>query len=327
MYMDKRKINIPSQAGKLLGFLSAYSKEFDALDMIGELYNKKIKSDGRYKAGLWLWKQILLSVPKYISLILNRSLAMFKNYLKIAFRNLKKSKTYSVLNIMGLSVGMACFILIALYVKFELSYDNYHENADNIYRVAQHLREGNAQEGNFLLANTRMALAPELRKNFPEIAHAVRLFDDIFVNLSIEDNNFFEEKIFFADEDVFKVFTFNFIKGDPETALRDPYSIVLTERTAEKYFGSTDIIGRTILYDDKYSFKVTGVIENIPVNSHFVVDHLLSYKSLESETFEEYGNPTDWYGSPGYTYIELKEGIEVEAFKAKILHFQKDVNP
>ncbi|MCP4725965.1 MAG: FtsX-like permease family protein, partial [bacterium] len=325
--MDNRKINIPSQAGKLLGFLSAYNKEFDALEMIEELYMEKHQSEGRYKAGLWLWKQVLLSIPKYISLILSRSLAMFKNYLKIAIRNLKKSTAYSVLNIIGLSVGMACFVLIALYVKFELSFDNYHENGDNIYRVAQHLREGNAQEGNYLLAQTRMPLAPILKVRFPEVIQSIRLFDAFYVHLKIGDKDFFEDKLFFADQDVFKVFTYTFIQGDPETALRDPYSIVLTERTAEKYFGSTDVIGRTIIYNDKYNYKVTGIIANIPDNSHFIVDMLLSYRSVEYDQNSGKIDLNGWHGPVGYTYIVLEEQTDIDDFSTKILDLQKEVNP
>ncbi|MFC1564703.1 ABC transporter permease, partial [candidate division KSB1 bacterium] len=228
--MPEKHTKIPWFCRRILRLITERRNSSHIEASFEEIYHDIYDSKGRTAAQRWLWAHIFKSIPAITSRSIYWSFDMYKNYLKIAFRNLKKYKTYSFLNIMGLAVGMTCFILIALYVKFELSFDRYHDDAENIYRVAQVLKEGHAHGGNNLYAQTQMPLAPVLEENFPEILKYTRFISDINVNLTIDNEDFFEQEIFYADPGYFDVFTVPFISGNPETALTEPFSAVLTER-------------------------------------------------------------------------------------------------
>lgn len=205
---------------------------------------------------------------------------MLKNYLKIAFRNLVRYKGYSSINIAGLAVGMAVSILIILYIGDELSYDRFNKNADRIYRLS---REWFNEDGASSLHLARVAppIGPLLKNDFPNaIEEVTRVLSDYSTFLQVDDKTFIEDRFFWAEDNFFKVFTFDFIKGDPNTALKEPYSVVLTESMAKKYFGNEDPIGKTILYEKEDNLKVTGVIEDVPENSHFKFDFLGSFITL-----------------------------------------------
>ena len=209
---------------------------------------------------------------------------MFKNYLKIAYRNTKKHMGYSLINVAGLAIGMACFILILLFVFDELSYDKFHEKHDRIYRVT---RKWFNEDGvvNLHLGHVAPPIAPLLKNDFPEIIHAVRLIG--IGRLLVGKNSVFyeEPRFFFAEEDLFQVFTFDMVAGDPETALREPFSIVITEEMAERYFGTEDPIGKSLTIQassQKADMKVTGVIKPLSHNSHFHADFLGSFKTYEA---------------------------------------------
>ena len=167
---------------------------------------------------------------------------MFKNYFKVAVRNILRHKVYSFINIMGLAVGMACCIIILLVIQDTLSYDRFHENADDIYRIIQEVKFANFSEK---WAITSGPVGPSLKKDFPDIINAARIVWPIQILLTYKDKHF-EEKVVFADGSIFEMFTFPFINGDPATALDDPNSIVLSEKMAEKYFGNENPIGKII---------------------------------------------------------------------------------
>ncbi|MCK4417204.1 MAG: ABC transporter permease, partial [Candidatus Latescibacteria bacterium] len=198
---------------------------------------------------------------------------MFKNYLTIAVRNLVRHKVHSLINLSGLAIGMACCILIMLYVQYEFSYDRYHENVQQIYRVI-----GEGKIGDEISQGAQMPgpLAPALLNDFPEIISATRIKNVENVLISYGEKRFYEERAFFADPSIFEVFSFALIKGNPKTALQEPYSIIITEEMAEKHLGDDDPMGEIISYDNKYDFKITGVLQNIPRNSHFRFDFLAS---------------------------------------------------
>lgn len=233
---------------------------------------------------------------------------MLKNYLKCAFRNIKRYKLYSFINIAGLAVGMLICILITLFVKDELSYDRYHENAGRIYRV---IADYNISKGFSKSAITSAILAPALIENFPEIAHAVRFYHENRAVIQFNDKLFSEERFFFSDAAVFNVFTFPFIKGDLRTALQEPYSVVLTVETAQKYFGNDFPIGKTITLQNRGDFKVTGILHNIPHNSHFTFDFLASFA-----TFGKIDNP---WAYQGWTYIHLPEDYDAAILEEKFV--------
>jgi putative ABC transport system permease protein len=235
---------------------------------------------------------------------------MFKNYLKIAFRNLLGHKGYTFINVAGLAVGMACCILILLYVRYELSYDRYHDQADRIYRVSLH---GRLAGNDVNVTYTCVPLAPTLVNEYPEVLHATRLrraYRTILV--SIGDRRFNEERVFYADSTYFSVFTLPLILGDPKTALSAPNSVVLTRETANKYFGEENPIGKTLTFDNSTDYLVTAVSENVPPNSHFHFDFLASFVSLD------YHTSTVWISNNLQTYVVLKENASASQLIAKL---------
>ncbi|MGD8540095.1 MAG: ABC transporter permease [Candidatus Aminicenantes bacterium] len=243
---------------------------------------------------------------------------MFKNYLKIALRNIFKHKGYSLINIIGLAIGMACCLLILLYVNDELSYDRYHENVDRIYRVIEEVRlEGVGEESSSMPFPTGDTLPME----YPDVVEAsVRFFNFQLPSMSVQygrsDEKLFNEpRFFFADAAVFQIFNFEMIKGDPKTALEEPNTMVITEAMAEKYFEEEDPIGKTLRWQNGVNLNVTGVLKNIPPNSHFQFDFLASFETLR-RLFG--GNlPQGWYWNPCWTYILLKEGASPDALQAQ----------
>jgi len=225
---------------------------------------------------------------------------MFKNYLKIAVRNLFRHKVYSLINISGLAVGIASSILIYLYVHNEMTYDTFHRNADQIYRVYR--IEKSPGGGEAYSATTPNPLPRTLRNDYPDLAHVVSFFGTEFPVTS--NGKTFKERGLCTDPTVFEMFTFPFLRGNPETALENVNSIVITEDLAEKFFGDTDPIGKTLTIFGKYDFIITGVLKRIPENSSIKFGMLISEKILKyiMPDFGKY-----WYSSGNYTYVQFSE--------------------
>jgi len=243
---------------------------------------------------------------------------MLKNYLKIALRNLLKYKGYSLINIFGLAVGMASCILILLYVHDELSYDQHHEKADQIYRVT---REWFNSDGspNLHLGHVAPPIGPLLKNDFPDILQMARISSGGNPLLRYQDNVFQEERFYFADPNIFEIFTLPLLKGDPKTALADPNSIVLTPAMAKKYFSDADPLGKVLNIDNQADLKVTGVMSEIPASSHFHFDFLGSMKLLE-QIFgaQEFKN----WGSNNYaTYLLFPKDYATENFTKAVPAF------
>ena len=250
---------------------------------------------------------------------------MFKNYLKIAWRNLTKNKGYSIINIGGLAIGMACFLVIAMFIRNEISYDSYHEKGDNIYRIVHHSSEDNLED-RWVWGNA--PVGPALKKDFSEVVEIVQFSGRSDVLLEYKERSFQEGNSFYVDETVFDIFSWPLLSGNPKTALKDPYSIVLTESTAKKYFGNEDPMGKTMdgvggrANDGLYT--VTGVMKDVPANSHFTFDVLLSMSSFyqtRSEIFEAWGY-VDFY-----TYFLVSDNFNQQAFQAKMPEFLKRNRP
>ncbi|MGB3861634.1 MAG: ABC transporter permease, partial [Candidatus Aminicenantaceae bacterium] len=243
---------------------------------------------------------------------------MFNNYLKIALRNIFKHKGYSLINIIGLAIGMACCLLILLYVQDELSYDRYHKNADRIYRVIEEVRlEGVGEESSSMPFPTGDTLPLE----YPDAVEAsVRFYNFQLPTMSmqygaLDEKLFNEPRFFFADSAVFQVFSFEMTEGDPKKALEEPNTIVITEAMVEKYFEDEDPIGKTLRWQNGVNLNVTGVLKDIRPNSHFQFDFLGSFATLR----RLYGGnlPQTWYWNPCWTYILLKEGASPDALQAQ----------
>lgn len=241
---------------------------------------------------------------------------MLRNYLKTAWRNLWKNKTFSAINIFGLSVGVAAFLLIVNYLRFEYSYDDAHINKNRIFRVPMVVAEKNGKEQTF--AFTYPAVAPALKKDFPEIEQVARFRRQGGI-VSQGDLRIIEPgMVYYADSTLFNIFSFRFVKGDAATAFKELNDAVITESTAKKYFGNTDPIGKALHYRDE-DYIVKAVLEDVPVNSHIQFNILLNYSKYIQ--LSEGAANTSWGWSDFYTYVLLKPGTDPKALQAKLAAF------
>ncbi|MGD8536201.1 MAG: ABC transporter permease, partial [Candidatus Aminicenantes bacterium] len=222
---------------------------------------------------------------------------MLRNYLKFAFRNLKRHKIYSFINIFGLAVGMACAILILLWIQDELSYDRFHENANDIYRVVEKWQYSSGEMDYNRV--TPGPLAPVLKADYPEIILSTRIFGAFEKWQLTYDKKSYLSPGAAVDHDFFSIFTFPFVKGNPQTAFSKPHSMVITEDLAKKFFGDDDPLGETVHLEHR-TFEITGIIENIPRNSHLRFDFL-----IPCEIFSSYME--GWTNNNCYTYVRLQK--------------------
>jgi putative ABC transport system permease protein len=241
---------------------------------------------------------------------------MIKNYFKTAWRNLKGNKLYSLINITGLSIGIACCIFIFLYVRLELSYDKYNVNAGRIYRLTEVLHMPN---GDNARAVTSPPMAVTLQANFPEIEKAVRI-NYSARNVSNKEKKFNDIRIIYADSTLFDVFTFPMQAGISRQALTRPYSIVLTRSAAKKYFGNEQPLGKFMQLSDSINLTVTGVINDIPKNSHFNFDCILSNSTM-TEMNPDQPLAKQWYNNNYYTYLLLPENYNPKKLEMRITSF------
>src|SRR5678809_1208431 len=247
---------------------------------------------------------------------------MIRNYLKQTWRSLAKNKTYSFLNIIGLSVGLTCFALIALWVNDELSYDKFNTNYDRIVRLTGiEKREAGISES----AVSSAPMAQALKNDYAEVENTVR-FDMHEEIIEHNGQQILEPGILITDPSIFEIFSYKLIKGDPHTVLNKPYTIVLTQSTAAKYFGDKDPIGQALLIYMNDStgrgalYTVTGLMPDPPKNAHFTFNMLASFKTVEV------ANPDvltvdGWGDASYYTYLLLKKGVDQKAFSNKISQF------
>ena len=243
---------------------------------------------------------------------------MIKNYLKIIFRNIRRFPAYSILNITGLAIGMTCTFLILLWVKDEISYDRFFKNADDLYRVLeiQHYSGGEI----FPVAVTPSGLAPALKEEYPEIIRSSRYQVNYWLVKKGDEN--IMERLQNVDQDFLEMFSIKFVKGDIHTALKEPHSIVLTKKIAEKYFGSEDPMGKTLTINNEVQFTVTGIIEKVPHNSHLDITILTPFIYLK-ETGADLNN---WGNNSYYTYVQLQKGTEYKTIDTKIKDLIKKNN-
>ncbi len=242
---------------------------------------------------------------------------MFSNNLKITIRNLLKNKTFSFINVFGLSIGITCTILILLWVQDEVNFDKFHKNGNQIYRVVQEHKDGK----NSL---TPALFAPEITAKVPEIVSFTRIFKLPNVIFQEETNIFHEENGIVVDPQFFTIFNFPLIEGNPETALSSPSNVIITESLAKKYFGNSDPINKTMNIDGKSASVVTGVIKDIPKNSHLKFDFVLPFCLLEAIMPSDVNN----WGAFNYTtYLQLAPGANIAAINQKINQIAKDKLP
>ncbi|SRR5579871_448 len=237
---------------------------------------------------------------------------MIKNLFLVAIRNFKRDKWYSLLNIVGLMIGITFSLFLIFYIKDELSYDRYNKNAERIYRINSYIKE--PEKDVMKIAITQFTLAPELKKDFPEVEEAVRFVGNGRTMLRNGNLRFYADKVFICDSNLFKIFTYQFIEGNPQTALVEPKSMVLTQSEAEKYFGKNkSIVGKTLQNDKGEVYNITAVVKDVPKNSHIIFNVLISASSLP----KDFAN--SWGGFGVYTYALLKPNSNAAAFEKKLL--------
>ncbi|WP_460925338.1 ABC transporter permease [Pontibacter brevis] len=247
---------------------------------------------------------------------------MLKNYLKIAFRNLARNKVYSAINIGGLSVGIAACILIFLFVKDELSYDRHHAKADRIYRVT---RDFLSKDGSVSLHLARVAppIGPLLQQDFPQIEAVARMVTfGVMLENKEAQKTFREDDMFFAEPEALEIFDINLVKGNPKTALREPFTLLISDKTAEKYFPGEEPVGKVLHFGENSSLRVEGVYESFPANSHVHPELLGSFATLNDSTV--YGAEalkTQWGNNSFPTYLLLPSEEEAKKIQAQLPSF------
>jgi putative ABC transport system permease protein len=246
---------------------------------------------------------------------------MIKNYLKTAWRNLLQNKATSFISIAGLAVGICCFLLLATYLINELRYDRFHDKADRIVRVAYNYKSADDKEGRYL-AVTQTAVVPVYKQEFSEIADGVRVFNysgNGPAAVAYSDKIFNEKSMLTADASFFKVFSFNFIKGNRNEALSGPSSIVISQSTAKKYFGSDDAIGKVLKVNEDHNLMVTGVIEDVPAYSQIKFDMIANSAIMPGI------KELRWNSASNYSYFLLKPDANVSALQAKMNAYIKNI--
>ncbi len=242
---------------------------------------------------------------------------MLRNYIKIAFRNMMKQKTFSFINLFGLTTGLASFLLIGLYIFDELTFDSFHKDAGSIYRVVESKTSKEGKETS--IVSTAFNISEGAKKSFPEVKNATRFGMLGRTNVSGNDNtNVFYESYYVADENFLKTFDFPVLQGDAATALAQPHTVVITDETAEKIFGTTNVVGKSIQTDrDSQQHKITAVL-HIPHNSHLKFNLLFSEMTHRaSPEFMQFAN-NDWNSNSFVTYLKLSNGANANGLASKI---------
>lgn len=254
---------------------------------------------------------------------------MFKNYFKTALRNLKRNKTYAAINIFGLAIGIAASLLIFLVIQFETSFDNFHKKKDRIYRLGTQFH---TQDGVSYSAGVCFPAGPALRIDFPQLKTVGSIFKQ-GGQITIEEGatrqkKLAEDNFYYAEPEFFDLFDFAWVSGNAKTSLTDPTSAVLTQATAEKYFGDwKTALGKTIKYENKQVYKITGILKNIPANSDFPLGVVVAYAALENTYVKR--NLTDWVSTFGeaYTFVEVPEELSVDKLNQQLKGFATKHKP
>jgi len=249
---------------------------------------------------------------------------MIKNYLKIAYRNLVKYKFISFINVFGLTVGLACCMLILTYIIHELSYDKYQPNADRVYRVTRTFLNPETKAVSLTLSTISPPFGPYLKNDFGEIEDITRTLATGTTPIKYEEKMFNEDNLIFADDHFFNFFKTTVVKGDPKKALSDPYGVMLTEELAKKYFGNDEPMNKMIRinFGNYFDFKVTGVFKPLPSNTHFHPEIMLSFNTLNDTLIYGAENlRTNWGNNSFFTYIRLPNNYDPKKLEARFPAF------
>ncbi|MBU1101505.1 MAG: ABC transporter permease [Bacteroidetes bacterium] len=305
------KRSSPGFARWLLARFLLREEFHEKLGDLEECFMVEVEKSGPIRAYFWYWGEVIISIPLLIKETIYGEGIMLRNYLKSTLRNIMNYKGYSFINIFGLAAGLACCILILLWVQHELSFDNFHENGERLYRITVE-RNGDTFSSN------PWALIPTLKNNYPEIECGTS-FTYARLLTKYNDNDFYAEcRMVFPD--FFDMFTYKFINGNPRSAFSHLNDVVITEEMALKYFGSANPIGKIIQLDNTTDLKVTAVIENNPSNSHLKFDILFHPALYMGEK-----RLTTW-SMDGPGYLMLRENVDVDEVRDKIRNTINDID-
>jgi putative ABC transport system permease protein len=249
---------------------------------------------------------------------------MLKNYLKITLRNLTKYKFISFINLFGLTVGLTCCLLIFIFILHEVSYDKYQPNADRVYRVTRSFNNSETGAVSLNLSTVAPPFGPLLQNDFKEIESTTRLLQNGNIAIRYEHKMVNESNAYFADDKFFDFFKVDILKGNPKRSLNDPYSVMMTDETAKKYFGNENPMNKVITmnFGNYYSFKVTGIYKPFPSNTHFHPDLMISFNTLNDTALYGAENlRTNWSNNSFFTYIRLPEGYKPERLERQFPAF------
>ncbi|MCP4725841.1 MAG: FtsX-like permease family protein [bacterium] len=311
----------PPKIAELIMFIVSRPEErFSVIGDMEEEYNEIISEDGNFRAMNWYWKQIVKASPPFIFYSFRRSMAMFKNYIKTAFRNIKRNKVTSVINIAGLAVGIAFSLLVYLFVNNEYSFDEFHENTDSIYHVWY-------ERGDFKGGHMSIKIYEDYKRLYTEIDEIVRFSTGRAVIKNEE--LVYKENINFIDPEFAKVFSFPILAGNRENPLHDKNNVVISKEIAEKYFGDVNPIGKTLeidLLDIKENYLVTAVADNMKDQSSIVFDVLISFEKY-IDAVQEYPMFLDNYHSHNpVTFFLMKPNTDVDALREKLLNIDDHID-
>lgn len=288
-----------------------------------ELYEERQRERGKLIANFFYFFEVFdLLRPFAIKRPRNTTqINMFSTYLKVTLRSIISQKVYSFINISGLAIGLTCFILIFLYIQDELSYDRFHSNSADIYRLVEKFESDGVGEHS---ASVPFPTGPTLVEEYSaEVINQVRFFNFQSPTVALAnkeaDRAFNESRFFFADGAFLSLFDFELIQGDPQTALDNPEALLITESMAQKYFGDKDPIGQLLEFQGEQQLQVTGVLKDAPLNAHFQFDFISSFSSLNHWYNGQL--PNGWYWNPCWTYVQLEKNIDPDGFAAKMGDF------
>ncbi len=319
--MNARRATPPRTLAFVLSKLLSGSIREGALDDFGEKYAGIAEERGRGAAVAWYAGQILCLVPAALMESLFWSVVMIQNYAKVAVRNIRKHKAYSLINVAGLALGLTVSLFIFLWIRDELSFDRFHVGFQDIYRLTEDQRS--ADGSIFPVAVTPELLGPGLKADFPEVLEFARIRPLGRNLISHGDRQFYEGGIVFVDPAFLEIFSFPLVKGDPATALANPDSMVITEGTARRYFGNEDPMGRTLRLANAFDFRVTGVAHDAPANSHLRFDILGNFDVV----LKTFGFGGGWWNNNFYTYVRLTPNADLGKLSPLVHEYLTRIEP
>ncbi|NIO48446.1 MAG: FtsX-like permease family protein [Candidatus Aminicenantes bacterium] len=308
--MNSKKDTLPLLGKAALWFFLDEDDYYQAIGDFEEVYREIVKTKGAAIANTWFWFMFFKSLPGFISNSIYWSAVMIRNYLKIVLRNALKQKAYTSITIVGFAIGMACCILIFLYIQFERSYDDFHPDADRIFRVA--LAWHTSDTVNYW-ATISTPAAWELKEKYSQVEKVARIRNKGNQPVAYEKKLFYEDGCLYADPEIFEILSIPVVAGNPRVALSSPGSIIITQRMAAKYFGDKNPLGKSIRIGND-TLEIAGIAADPPENTHLKYKFIASLRSADPP-------PNDSWGNIAYhTYIKLRPGIDWKSFEALIGH-------